>query len=51
MNYEFNCNVYTIEKLSNGYQMTVYDYDDMESYGISDASLIINVLLNGKKLN
>lgn len=49
--YELNGHTYTVEKMAtNRYQMTVWDEADHTSYGITDPSLIINVMLNGKPM-
>lgn len=49
--YQLNGYIYTVEKLAeNRYQMTVWDEADSTSYGITDLSLVIKVLTEGKKI-
>lgn len=49
--YKLNGYTYTVELLgSPRYQMTVWDDKDGDSYGITDPSLIINVMLNGTRV-
>lgn len=49
--YELGSQTYTIENLtSERWQMTVWDEKDHDSYGITDPSLIIKVLTQGRRV-
>lgn len=49
--YKYGGCIYTIENLSSSrWQMTVWDEEDHDSYGITDPSLIIKVLTQGEEV-